>query len=167
MKTLKSKRQIKIADGDTYLDLIGVSFKPMDETRIKNYILVDEELAGRADLISFFAYGSRNYADLLMKFNGISNPFSIEIGDIILVPDATFIENSVMNVKDIKRVQNRKIQKIETNSDKLPKVDEKRIERLKKIAEKFPNASKNFDSPNRLEDGESNVIKRNDLLFFQ
>jgi hypothetical protein len=166
MILIKNKRVLKDASGEDYIDLIGTVYKPTDGTPIINFIIVDEELEGRADKISIRAYGTHRNSDILMRFNSISNPFGIMVGDIILIPDITVAENRVKKVPNLNKIKENILNKIQNNTDKLPKVDEKRIERLKKLASKFPNASKNFDSPNRLEDGETNITRNDGLIFF-
>lgn len=166
MKLLSYKRIIKDKNNEDYLDLIGVVYAPRLDATIVNFIVVDEELVGRADKLSVRAYGTHKHSDIIMKFNGIGNPFSIKLGDIILVPDLSFTENSLKQISDIKKVKSNKTATVNRNSDRLPKIDEKRLERLKKIASKFPNASKNFDSTNRLEDGDSNISKKDGLIYF-
>lgn len=41
---------------------------------------------GRPDLISQLMYGSDEYGDLICKINGISNPFELNEGELILLP---------------------------------------------------------------------------------
>jgi hypothetical protein len=47
---------------------------------------VTEEELGRPDLISLFYYNTHDYTDIILKFNGISNPFSLNIGDTVEIP---------------------------------------------------------------------------------
>jgi hypothetical protein len=42
----------------------------------------------RADLISNYFYQNASYADLLLKYNGYSNPFSLNVGDVIRIPSS-------------------------------------------------------------------------------
>ena len=51
------------------------------------YIVVDENYTARPDLISFATYGSDEYGDLICKVNGISNPFELNQGMIIFIPN--------------------------------------------------------------------------------
>jgi hypothetical protein len=44
----------------------------------------DEEM--RPDLISSEYYGTENFLDILCKFNGISNPFSLERDQLLKIP---------------------------------------------------------------------------------
>ena len=51
-----------------------------------NIYKVPKEYAMRPDLISGAVYNNTVYAEYILKFNGISNPFTINEGDIILIP---------------------------------------------------------------------------------
>lgn len=47
---------------------------------------IPEKCACRPDLISIYYYGTEIYAELVLKFNGISNPFTLKPGRVILLP---------------------------------------------------------------------------------
>tara|TARA_B100000900_G_scaffold416165_1_gene449646 strand:+ start:924 stop:2054 length:1131 start_codon:yes stop_codon:yes gene_type:complete len=47
---------------------------------------VEADEVGRVDLISLLHYDSEEHIDYLLKFNGISDPLSINEGDIIKIP---------------------------------------------------------------------------------
>ena len=49
---------------------------------------VSSDYIARPDLISYDAYGNTDYTDIICKLNGISNPFELNEGDIILLPSA-------------------------------------------------------------------------------
>jgi hypothetical protein len=46
-----------------------------------------EKYAMRPDLISFAMYGTDEYAEYILKFSGISNPFSLSDDDILKIPN--------------------------------------------------------------------------------
>jgi hypothetical protein len=48
--------------------------------------IVDEFHEMRPDLIAITIYGDQNMADLLLKYNAISNPFSLRKGDVLFIP---------------------------------------------------------------------------------
>ena len=48
-----------------------------------------DETAMRADLITNYYYQDSSVCDLLLKYNGYSNPFAIDINDIILIPEVS------------------------------------------------------------------------------
>lgn len=89
LKTLINKPYFTKPNGDVVIDLISraVSFLGIRSNSGKAYI-VTEETAMRADLISNYFYQSSSYADLLLKYNGYSNPFSLNVGDIIRIPSS-------------------------------------------------------------------------------
>lgn len=52
-----------------------------------NIYTVSKSHVARPDLISRIMYGTDIYGDFLCKVNGISNPFELNEGDIIFVPN--------------------------------------------------------------------------------
>ena len=50
----------------------------------KHEVTVYQE--GRPDLIALENYGSAEHVDYLLKFNNISDPFSVKEGDVLLIP---------------------------------------------------------------------------------
>ena len=78
-----------VKDGITMLDFMENNFKVsyIDSLlRISKVILIQERHLCRLDTLSDEAYGSVNYPDIIMKFNQISNPFSMELNDLIVIP---------------------------------------------------------------------------------
>lgn len=54
---------------------------------------VTEKYIARPDLLSKDIYGDSLYSDLLCKLNGISNPFELNKGDILVIPSPDCIMN--------------------------------------------------------------------------
>lgn len=69
-----------------YLDLLTPVSQDYENVVTDNYVTVSKEYVARPDLISLAAYGDDRFADVICKYNGISNPFEINIDDIILIP---------------------------------------------------------------------------------
>ena len=93
MKYMNLKRIITkknyFGDSKTVTDLTEPTLKP--NYKSKNFLMsrtvtVSDEYAMRPDLISYYAYGTDQYADIIMKFNGISNPFAINEGMLLFIP---------------------------------------------------------------------------------
>ena len=59
---------------------------------------VPREFEMRPDLISAAVYNTSEYAELILKFNSISNPFTIKEGDIILIPNLNSVK-AALNTK--------------------------------------------------------------------
>lgn len=50
-------------------------------------IKMDEGHQMRPDKVSFDVYGSINYAEMVLKYSGISNPFSLSKDDVLMIPE--------------------------------------------------------------------------------
>jgi hypothetical protein len=116
----------------------------------------------RADLIAVAIYGDQNMADLLLKYNAISNPFSLEKGTILFTPNREDLVNMVKFPTEIADIGLRGIDKRE-NLFLNPKnnKDKDRIEQLKEdsnVGELLP--------PNVNAKGDKNIkIKDGKLIF--
>lgn len=92
---------INSKDNQEIVDLIYPSMRYENTNyNIVDYFYVGEDMIMRPDLLSYITYNNINSWDKLLKFNGISNPFSIDQGDLILVPDLFWIENQVVKSDD-------------------------------------------------------------------
>ena len=76
--------------GENHYDLLYQTFRIPKDFKYKVYVVTDEYVA-RPDLLSLHVYGTVNYADVLCKLNGISNPFELNDGMYIVAPDANDI----------------------------------------------------------------------------
>ena len=88
--SLASKPEIsRMIDGKkvSYKDLLCHTLndeEPMFEGI--TFITVVDDYVARPDLISLAVYGTDEYADIICKINGISNPFELNTGMILLIP---------------------------------------------------------------------------------
>ena len=133
----KKKSFIKV-NGDTVVDLIrrSVSFIGQRVGQGAAYI-VEEGLQMRADLISKYFYQTSAYTCVLLKYNGISNPFAIDVRDFIRVPDESVISSILSDPFDINGMPDNwttSTRKKKRTSSIKPstKVDQKRVEYLSK-----------------------------------
>ena len=140
-KLLRIKKIFTKANGDSLVDLISSTFN-FEKTggAAEGFIQVQEEEAMRPDLISVRMYSEQSYYELLMKYNGISNPFSLAPGEILLLPPYKALANALVPAKT---VLEKGVAKLSSNEDKLlnPKTvkDKKRLEALKdKVKEIVP-----------------------------
>lgn len=93
--TIDKKPIIRLENGDSIIDLTQASVNIITPILFTNYILVNDETEMRIDLISQIALGSLNHSEKMLKMNGISNPFTIDTGDLLYVPD---LMNANMNM---------------------------------------------------------------------
>lgn len=81
--------------GDTIKDLLDTSFEiPVNYTTTVTQVTAD--YIARPDLLAHDIYGDEMYADILCKVNGISNPFELNEGMYLLIPDLEFMNRFVV-----------------------------------------------------------------------
>ena len=80
-------------DGNTYIDLLSKVWQNKTPSTGK-VIVVNEFYVARPDLISLALYGSDEYADVLCKLNGISNPFELNENDLIFCPSIEYMKEA-------------------------------------------------------------------------
>jgi len=113
LNSIDKKPIVQRPDGLLIRDLTQSMF----DFKSSNYInlsiyRVPSEYSMRPDLISQAGYNNTIYAEYILKYNGISNPFSIGAGDVIVIPDLNSAKESVKDRRDdgedsdAKRVRN-------------------------------------------------------------
>lgn len=122
-------------------------FKDKKNVPFSEYIVKDTDI-GRIDLIAEERYGSNTDIEYILKFNGISDPFSINEGDVLKIPiDGSTIKKLERPVVAISNIVRQEF----IEGKKLTKKDKRRIDFLKKkynIKEVLP--------PNMLKSGFKN-----------
>lgn len=127
--TLKRKGKLYyINDNNTeeeFVDLLTKTYEVMDYSS-DNIIIVNKYYVARPDLISLAVYGDDRYADLICKYNGISNPFELNENDVILIP----------SMNEIKRHTSFEENKSELISDSNTIINTKKYPGQKQVNEK-------------------------------
>jgi hypothetical protein len=100
-KLLRVKKFFTNAFGESVIDLASSTFSFGEATGPAGPVVISEFENMRPDLVSDRVLGSQEYWEALLKFNGISNPFSIEQGEIILVPGVSEISKLIVPPKSI------------------------------------------------------------------
>jgi len=113
-------------NGQNIIDLTAQSLKYKDSAIVIDAVLVDENMAMRPDLISYVAYGIVSNWDLILKFNGISNPFSIDVGQILLIPDLAYMNSQIQNESKLKQAADN-VRNQYIDESKKSKIDPKKI----------------------------------------
>lgn len=123
----------------------------------------------RPDLVAYQAYGNLANAGSLMKVNGVGNPFAINTGTIFAIPsperlDAAFDQkktflqsgNTTTNPNNsFRRAQEGKTFQVSDSRKKF-------IEAQNKAKNPVPQAL----PPNVLQEGESQIVKSNEMILF-
>lgn len=93
---LKNKQTIHSKTMDEDIIHLGSMTFQMPEHIQYSVIRVSKSHVARPDLISRIMYGTERYGDFLCKLNGISNPFEINEGDVLIVPSLTYVNEFMM-----------------------------------------------------------------------
>lgn len=160
MKTLKDK---KISEIDNKIIMTEPTLLFQDYIQVSRDFIVDEYYAGRIDLISLSVYNSADYTDQLLKFNGISNPFSIADGDILYIPPMDVLHKTFKK-PGIEVIESNVVRDRFVETKRLPIKDQNRLEYLKRKAALKPNGAKEILPPNVLPSDKQNVIIENGTL---
>jgi hypothetical protein len=140
-----------------------VVFSTLTET-VAEHIVTEYEI-GRIDLISLKYYSDANYCDYILKWNNISNPFSINVGDVLLIPQNMSVLNIVKPIKFVERSINEpSIRDQFIDTKRLPVKDAKRIEYLQRKAAQKANGSRQILPPNVLKEGENHIAIGNGTI---
>jgi hypothetical protein len=159
-KIIGRKKQFTTAIGDIIDDLISSTFTYPERSLTFGPSVVKEEESMRPDKLANRLYSDGSYWDMILKFNGISNPFSLVEGEILFVPALDTLRKAI---KEPSLVPEKGMNgDLNTNEKKLvnPKTnkDKKMLEALrKKVGEVVP--------PNVNKTGVKNITTRDGLVI--
>ena len=145
-------------NGNMIIDLTRSSINPFINVGTERIISVPEDYVMRPDLLSIAAYGTADYLDLILKYNGISNPFSLYEGQVIAIPDISAYKGALKYPEHLADIEDPEYAdfKILNENDSLS-------ERAKNLADKKEN---NLLPPNVNSEGEENVTVSNGEINF-
>lgn len=152
------------SDGVEIKDLTASMFNLNSLTTVTyNVYRVPRDYEMRPDLISAAVYNNSGYAEMILKYNGISNPFSIKEGDMILIPN---LDAALANVAPEKGTDTDG-SKIIRNSykyidpTKIPKSNTNEFQ-----TRQIVNTKEGALPPNIAEEGEEQITLRNGRVYF-
>jgi hypothetical protein len=163
LNSLDQKELICKEDGNVIRDLTQSMFT----FKTNNYISyqayrVPAEYAMRPDLIAQSVYNNTINAEFILKYNGISNAFTIGPGDIILIPDLGSAKDNVKKTGESADSPENKIRLSYKYIDptKAPSKD--------KNATAFEdrNLKEGVLPPNIAEEGAKQIVHRNGRVYF-
>ena len=96
LNSIDRKPFFKKSDGETIRDLTQTMFDFKSNTFVNfQAYRVPFEYEMRIDLISQSVYNNTLHSEYILKYNGISNPFTISNGDVILIPNLDAVKDTV------------------------------------------------------------------------
>lgn len=172
MITIFEIKPFVVVEGEKIIDLTYPSIRYNYDPWITGVINVNEQTAMRPDLISKSAYGNTEYWDLILKYNGMSNPFSLGPEDRLLIPSLDDMQeqvapNGVQDViADSVRKQYIDASKKAKQDPKLAQQELKRKQAQVKKAEGIGVPSVNNLPPNIAEIGDREIVIKGGKIYF-
>jgi hypothetical protein len=135
LRTLINKYSSKKKNGDVFPDLTRSSIDANKKSALRSSrtFIVDKDTVMRPDLAAVALYNDQGMLDVLLKYNSVSNPFSLYEGQILYVPaidDLNDIIKAPSRIEDIGNVEITEVESIFINPKNNQ--DKKRLELLKK-----------------------------------
>ncbi len=129
------------------------------------YVTDDDQM--RPDLIAYYRYSNQGRMGTLLKFNGYSNPFSLDTGQILYIP----LEKSITDGFDSKKNLDKKGNTNSSPSNAFKKAQESKISkpsegRKKYVENKIKNKPAQVLPPNMTQPGEQTVIRKDGTIIF-
>jgi hypothetical protein len=143
-------------------------------TEVESVYVITDYYQMRPDIIAAIHYGDQGKMGSLLKFNDISNPFSISAGNFLLIPTEKTINDSFR----LKKLANQNAASSNSNtntntdpSDAFKKNQEQKKFKVSEGRKKFLNSKiKNQPalilSPNVTQPGEKTIEKKNGYIIF-
>jgi hypothetical protein len=158
-----------LLNGETAIDFLSNNFLVNyfdPQLEVSRIILIEERHLCRLDLLSYEAYQSVDYVDILMKFNQITNPFSMQVHDLIVCPT----KDSAARFYQQEPLRNSKLildtKALFIDPSRASQTDKARLEQLQKIADKRKNGSREIKPANLLKAGEVPYVTDGTALTF-
>lgn len=104
------------------------SLSPSESYMIAKHIVKDDDVV-RPDRVAVEHYGTTDGLDIILKFNGISDPFSLSPGETLWIPIDTI---SYYKLESPAAFEENPIKKQFIDTKRLSKTDQRRLEALKK-----------------------------------
>ena len=104
------------------------SLSPSESYMIAKHIVKDDDVV-RPDRVAVEHYGTTEGLDIILKFNGISDPFSLNPGETLWIPIDTI---SYYKLESPTAFEENPIKKQFIDTKRLSKTDQRRLEALKK-----------------------------------
>jgi hypothetical protein len=122
---------------------------------VDKILIVNDDTEMRPDLISLASYGTDTYGEIIMKINQISNPFSIQAGDILIIPRLDYAKRFYTRpaIKDTNRIDLTKQKYLDPT--RASKKDQRRLAKLLNMAKDRKNGAKEILPTNKLRTNEA------------
>ena len=149
--TLKNKLIID-KTGEGYWDLTAPSFIYDSDLGVKSLHYVMPDQVGRMDKISYKYFGSSEFIDAICVVNNIFNPFSVNEGDILVIPNLS--REDLVYKRPNPASRPNEVQEAYVDTGRQSEKDQSRIQRLIQKAKTKESGVKQPMPPNMLQPGQ-------------
>jgi hypothetical protein len=150
---------------ERYLDLVSPSWSVRNvQYSIKSIAFVNDETKMRPDLVSMQYLGDYSRLGTMLKLNNISNPLSLNTGEILLIPGDQMINDLFQSGRSI-TTQKQKARSFRKElQDKISQVSKDRLEYLN--SKNVSNLTESPLPPNLLQEGQQQILVAEGRLIF-
>jgi hypothetical protein len=150
---------------ERYMDLISPSWSVRNvQYSIKAIAFVTNETKMRPDLVSMQYLGDYSRLGTMLKLNNISNPLSLDSGEILLVPGDQMVNDLFQSGRSI-TTQKQKARSFRKElQDKISQVSKDRLEYLN--SKNVSNLAESPLPPNLLQEGQQQILVTEGRLIF-
>lgn len=163
---LRNKPVYRKDNGDEILDLTKQTFHPVKSPVLTDYVIVTDDMIGRPDIISMFAYSSPDRAAMVLKQNNYSNPFAIDKGDIFFLQDLGEMSKQISNNTNETNIENFRNQYIDPSKVTQRDVELNRFENRDKTKTRRDGSAAPALPPNIANIGDKEFTIRGGKVIF-
>lgn len=149
--------------GEFYFDLTAPSFRYRADLGVRGLHYVTPDQVGRIDKVSELYFGSGEFIDAICVVNNIFNPFSIQEGDVLFIPNLARKDLVYSRPTPASRPTTPQAQYIDTG--RQSEKDKSRIQRLAEKAKTKKNGVKTPLPPNMLQPGQESKSFENGKII--
>lgn len=150
---------------ERFLDLLTPSWVSRNvKYSIKAIAFVNEETKMRPDLVAMSYMSDSSKLGSLLKLNNISNPISLNSGEILLVPGDQMVTDLFKSGKAISSEKQKARSFRKELQDKISQISKDRIEYLN--SKNISNMSETPLPPNILQEGQQQILVEGGRLIF-
>jgi len=167
--TQDSKKEVPDVNGNLYINFLEKDINiinPFEGPKVMSYYLITDDAAMRPDLCCRDMYVVEyGYIENMLKFNNISNPFSLAPGDVLAMFDPYSMTKNIRNANSAAQERD-KIRNQYITPDKKSQTDPKLMSFDKRNKEKKKPSSGTMLPPNYAAFGDSEIEIRGGKIYF-
>lgn len=155
------KKSIVEIEGENIIDLTEPCFNEVKSNNII-YTLrkVPYNMIMRMDLVSNAQYGNDEFTDVLLKYNDISNPFTLNYNDILYIPSSETVAN------DLTKIIDNEVDNAELIRNYHKYIDKSKVPSNVGSQKNEVSISKNYTEANIAQEETEPIIMRNGRIYF-